>query len=132
MKIITYFIAVVLSLFTFKSSIAGDNYPVVFTCKTPKHLILIDLKSTNNYRYRAWNAPTNTSLIPNVEVMNGRMTYEGTGVCGSKFYSFKTRNVEYSLDDSVKCTEEISPKGAIGNLYVSIDGQEKNHYYCFH
>jgi len=132
MKIINYFIVVVLSIFTFTKSMAGENYPVVFTCKTPKHLIIIDMKSTNSYRYRAWNTPRNTILTPDVEVVNGLMTHEGTGVCGSNYYSFKTRNVEYILDDSVKCTEEIPPKDAIGNLYVLIDGQEKNHFYCFH
>jgi hypothetical protein len=42
MKIINYFIVVVLSIFTFTKSMAGENYPVVFTCKTPKHLIIID------------------------------------------------------------------------------------------
>jgi hypothetical protein len=131
MNIITYFILPFLTFFTITKPMAGENHPVVFTCKTPKHLIIIDMKSPNNYRYRAWNLPKNTSSTADVEVTNGKMTYEGTGVCGSKFYSFQNRNVEYHLDDNAACSEEIPPKDAIGDLYVLIAGQEKNHYYCF-
>ncbi len=110
---------------------AGQPENIVYTCKTPKHIILIDTTSADTYRYRAWNLPKSTSQKPDMVVQNGTMNYEGTGVCGSNYYTFKTGNVEFNVDDSVACTEERPPKDAIGSLYVRVSGEEKNHYYCF-
>ncbi len=106
-------------------------HKIVFKCKTIKHLVLIDTQSAELYRYRAWNLPKNINSKPDIEVMNGQMQLEGTGVCGSRYFTFKTGNVEFNIDDNVACDETHPPKGAVGELEVVVSGKEKNHYYCF-
>jgi len=123
-------LAVIFAISSHQAIAANQLEHIVFTCKTSKHTILIDTITANTYRYRAWNLPKSTHLKPDMEVLDGKMKYEGTGICGSNIYSFKTGNVEFNLDDSVNCSEEWPPKEAIGNLYVVVGGNEKNHYYC--
>lgn len=115
---------------TSKFANATEQYSLVYTCKTAKHTILVDGRSANTYRYRAWNLPKSTNVKPDLEVLNGVMEFQGTGVCATRYYKFKTGNVELSVDDSVACTESHPPKNAVGNLYVIVDGKETNHYYC--
>jgi hypothetical protein len=104
----------------------------VFTCKTKKHLVIIDKPSNSAaFRYRSWNFPQTTSQTPDMEVANGTEETQGTSPCTSTTYTFRSGKIEYVIDNNVTCVEREPPKGAIGNLSVLINGVEKAQYYCF-
>jgi hypothetical protein len=107
----------------------ADN--VVQVCKTEKHNVIIDQLAGDNFRYRAWNLPKNTQGKPDLEIVqSGAMSSAGTGVCGDTEYHFKKGNIEIDVDNDVNCVEGTPPKDAVGNLWVFINGDMKNHYYC--
>lgn len=76
-------------------------------------------------KLRTWR----TSLIQ--RTYRKEVSVEGTGACRHTEYSFKTGKVEFSLDDDVSCIEGNPPANAVGNLNILINGELKNHYYCF-
>ena len=101
-----------------------------FTCKTKKHIILVDKIADESYRYRAWNLPKKITDKPDVEIKNGKMGYEGTGVCGAHVFQFSSGKVEYVLIDSATCGPSETPENASGSLNVKINGEEKALYWC--
>jgi hypothetical protein len=115
-------------LFSFSNTAFADENS--FICKTKKHIILVDKIAAESHRYRAWNIPKKTSDKPDVEIKNGRMNYEGTGVCGSHVFQFSSGKVEYIIIDSATCGPEDTPEKATGSLDVKINGEEKGFYWC--
>jgi hypothetical protein len=115
-------------LFSFLNAAFGDENS--FACKTKKHIILVNKIAAESYRYRAWNIPKKTSDKPDVEIKNGKMSYEGTGVCGSHVFKFSNGKVEYIVIDSATCGPSGTPKNATGSLDVKINGEEKASYWC--
>ena len=101
-----------------------------FLCKTEKHTIQIDKIGAETYKYRSWNKPKTFDSKPDMELTSKDVTISGTGVCRHIDYRFKTGKVEFLVDNDINCVEGRPPANAIGNLRVSISGDEKNHYYC--
>jgi len=101
-----------------------------FSCITEKHTILVDKVDSATYRYRSWNKPKSTDVKPDMELKSKEVLVGGTGACRNTAYSFKVGKVDFILDNNINCIEGKPPANAIGNLYVLINGEEKNHYYC--
>jgi len=101
-----------------------------FICKTEKHTIQIDKIGADTYKYRAWNKPKNIESKPDMELTSKDVSISGTGVCRHIDFSFKTGKVEFLVDNNINCVEGKPPSNAIGNLYILINGEEKNRYYC--
>ena len=104
---------------------------VAFNCVTPKHNIVITKENGNLFRYRSWNIPKSTSEKPDLELKKKNASeIEGTGVCRHTRYLFTSGKTTIEVTDSTDCMEGEPPKNAIGNLFVFIDDEMKNHYYC--
>lgn len=101
-----------------------------FLCKTEKHTIQIDKIGAETYKYRSWNKPKTLDSKPDMELTSKNVTTSGTGECRHTDYRFKTGKVEFLVDNDINCVEGRPPANAIGNLRVSINGDEKSHYYC--
>jgi len=105
----------------------------IFECETIKHIIKIDSEDNSSYRYRSWLKPNDVSNKPNLELINSSSNVirdDGTGVCRHRTYTFKTGVTEILLDDNVNCGEEIPPNNAVGNLWIFVNEELKNHYWC--
>jgi len=103
---------------------------IALKCDTLKHHILIERLIDTQYTYRAWNKPKDTTQKPDLEISNGTVDLEGTGVCATSTYTFKKGNLEINVSDNVSCGDNTTPDNASGDVSVSINGVQKAHYWC--
>ena len=81
--------------------------------------------------YRSWNKPKTTDLKPDMNLKSRDVSLSGSGICRHYEYSFRTGKFEFLLDNNKTCVECKPPANITGNLSVLVDGELKNHYYCF-
>ena len=124
-----YIVLAILASFAFYTKTFAETD--VFRCVTVKHIIIISEPIKGTYHYRSWNKPKAISDKPDMDLKSKEVSVEGTGACRHTEYSFKTGKVEFSLDDDVSCIEGNPPANAVGNLNILVNGELKNHYYCF-
>ena len=104
-----------------------------FTCKTEKHTIIITKAKDNNYQYKSWNKPKLITEKADIELISSELDTTG----GSNKYTFKTGKTEYSVSDQWsrsiddESRGEGGRRGATGDLWISINGKVKSHYYCY-
>ncbi len=121
----------IICLFCFTKNVYAKDDS--FECKTSKHTIIIsEISDDHQARYRSWNLPKKTTEKPDLEIKKGKWDYEGTGICGSRVFKFKSGNVEYIASDGSHCLSPEAPENAVGFVDVEINGQSKNTYWCIH
>jgi hypothetical protein len=109
----------------------SDMPTLTYTCETKTHRISIEDLNNGKYRYRSWNKPKELSEPPDVEVSDGKLHFEGTGVCSYGVYSFTKGNVEYTVSQGLGCTNGSEPKNATGDLHVTVAGKDITQAWCF-
>jgi hypothetical protein len=108
-----------------------DRPALVYTCETKTHRIAIEDLNNGKYRYRSWNKPKALSEPPDIDISDGTVHFEGTGVCTYGVYSFKKGDAEYTIDDGLGCTDGSEPKQATGDLHVAVAGKAVTQAWCF-
>ncbi|MGR9046610.1 MAG: hypothetical protein ACU83N_15070 [Gammaproteobacteria bacterium] len=120
-----------LTLFTLYACLCSANVFAEqdFRCNTSKHTVIVDRLPAGDYRYRVWNKPKSTTQTPDLIVLGGVDTVEGTGPCRHRLWTFNNGAVEYVVS-TLGCTESFPPKGAIGQLAVFVGGEFKKSWWC--
>ena len=108
-----------------------DHLALVYTCETKAHRISIEDLNNGKYRYRSWDKPKELSEKPDIEISDGTLHFEGTGVCSYGVYSFRNGNAEYTIDQGLGCTDGSEPKNATGDLHVTVAGKDVTQAWCF-
>jgi hypothetical protein len=109
----------------------SDKPKLAYTCETKKHRISIEELPTGAARYRSWNKPKSPSGPPDVEISDGKQTFEGTGVCAYPSYTFTVGNIVYEVQGGLGCTDGSEPAKATGRLSVTISGKQVTDAWCF-
>jgi len=113
---------------------AANAYPttpkIEFICDAEKHRVVIDSNASNRSRYRAWNKPHSTTEAPDIEIAGPGANVEGTSPCTHSIWTFKKGRAEFEVSD-MGCTESTPPKGAVGQLSVSVGGTVKQKWWCY-
>jgi len=109
----------------------ADKPALAYTCETKTHRISIEDLNNEKYRYRSWNKPKELNEPPDVEIANGTLHFEGTGICSYGVYSFTKGNVEYIVSQGLGCSDGKEPKGATGDLHVTVSGKDVTQVWCF-
>jgi hypothetical protein len=108
---------------------------VQFACETQKHHVVIDIGTTGAPRYRAWNKPRSATEKPDLELLEGRIDSEGTGLCNYVWWTFTSNTTEIVVS-GLGCYEDTHqpPKGAKGSLDVFTSNGSKKRtasFWCF-
>jgi hypothetical protein len=103
---------------------------IEFICDAEKHRVVIDSNASNRSRYRAWNKPHSTTEAPDIEIAGPGANVEGTSPCTHSIWTFKKGRAEFEVSD-MGCTESTPPKGAVGQLSVSVGGTVKQKWWCY-
>lgn len=85
--------------------------------RTKSFYIRIDDVGDNNYRYASWSINKSTSEKPDLVLLNGQVTFEGSG--GNHYYSFKSGDYVYTCDVTVIGSDTSPP----GRLVVKKSGK---------
>ena len=102
---------------------------VVFVCVTPTHRIEVSTPGgTDVYEYRAWKL--NKKGDDPALSLRGSMDVQGTGECRTRYWTFRNGKYEYVISDSVNCGERMPPAEAIGQLTVSLSGNQISDSWC--
>jgi hypothetical protein len=118
-------------IFLFFSFLNVYANEIVFKCNTPKHKIVITKDKDNLYKYRSWNLKKDFFEKPDLELKRKNASeVQGTRECQITIFTFTSGNTKIELNDSVNCMEGNPPANSVGNLYVYIGNDLKNHYYC--
>jgi len=100
----------------------------IFEDDIGQYHIRIDLMEGHSYRYASWSKGKRISQKPDIIVMNGTITYEGTG--GDLYYKFLNGSYEYRFSVFYVGTEDTPPGRLVvlknGNLILSNDWSGKN------
>jgi len=103
----------------------------MFICNTEKHRIIVAKQSGSVFRYRSWNLPKTVIDKPDMEIFQEKvLSREGSGACKHSQYTFNTGNAQFIIDNNLGCTETDPPKNAVGSLWIFVNGDMKNHYWC--
>jgi hypothetical protein len=101
-----------------------------FICQTDKYRIVVDSETPKTSRYRAWNRPHPLTGPPDLELLDGAMSFEGTGLCSHRLWTFKNGVASYVVQD-LGCTENAPPKDATGMFEVQVSSQTKARGWCY-
>jgi hypothetical protein len=82
----------------------------VLEWETSKFRIRIDDLGHQKYRYAAWPLGKSTSDKPDLVLLNGKVTFEGSG--GNHFYAFSKGKYQYQCDVNV-IGESSMPPGSL-------------------
>ncbi len=113
------------------STINKWNIPKIeYVCQTEAHLIVIDTVPGGNLRYRAWKKPRSLAGAPDLEIMKGDGSFEGTNVCAVPIYTFKNGDTVYRVEGGLGCDPD-APKDATGRLEVTPGGNTIVDFWCY-
>lgn len=104
-------------------------YEIDYVCDTARYHIVIDSKADEIPRYRAWIKRRTMTMIPDMEIDNGSETFEGTGVCAHSIWTFKKGDARFDVSE-LGCTDGSEPKGASGELDITIRGKLRQTLWC--
>lgn len=104
-------------------------YETNYVCDTPKHHIVVDSKADEVPRYRAWVKPHPMTAKPDMEIDLGAEEVEGTGECAYSTWTFKKGDTQFDVGQ-LGCTDGSEPKGAVGQLNITIHGELKQTLWC--
>lgn len=103
---------------------------VEFTCETTKHRVIVDIGTAGQSRYRAWNKPRPLTERPDLEIVKGSKTSEGTGPCSYSLWTFTTGETKFIVQE-LGCYPDSNqpPKGAKGRL--DVEGKTQATWWCY-
>lgn len=105
---------------------------LAFVCETTKHRIVIEDKSSDgSARYRVWNRPKALLEAPDLEIKNGKLGWEGSGVCAYRFWEFPAGSGVTIRVGELGCGPGDEPQGATGDLVVTKKDGSEQRWYCF-
>lgn len=103
---------------------------VVFVCRAEQHRIVVDRLADDRLRYRSWNRPRALTDKPDLELTGGEAEHSGSGVCVHWSWSFTNAKTEYYIAEAA-CTAEEPPKGAIGEMSVTVGSKTLARSWCY-
>lgn len=101
-----------------------------FICDAEKHRVVIDSSAPGKTRYRSWDKPHSLAEPPDMELAGGAPAVEGTSPCTHSIWTFKKGRAAFEVSE-IGCTESTPPKGAVGQLSVSVSGKVKQAWWCY-
>lgn len=104
---------------------------LVYSCETKTHRITISEATSTTFHYRSWNKPKALTETPDLDLLGGKQTYQGTGVCATPTYTFTRGNVTIAVDGALGCSDGSEPPKATGHLTVTIGDKTVTDTYCF-
>lgn len=108
-----------------KPSYAG----VAFACDAEKHRVIVDHGPDGKFRYRAWNKPRLLLDKPDLEISDGKQTFEGSGPCAYAIWQFRSGSAEFKIEETGHCDPDV-PNGASGRLIVSMPEKADVAWWC--
>lgn len=105
-----------------------------YVCQTPTHRIVVETLTSGILRYRSWNKPRFVAGPPDLEILGGEGTVEGTDLCAVSVYTFKNGAAVYRVDGALGCfgdSEPGPPKAATGRLEVTVAGKPQVDSWCY-
>lgn len=114
---------------------AGSHRPasnvggLEFVCDTESYRIVIDTNSLGRLRYRSWNQPRAVTDKPDLEIVPGTESGEGSGGCARRIWKFQKGATEFNVGE-LGCTDGSEPKGTTGELEVLSGDQVQQRSWC--
>ena len=102
-----------------------------FRCVSPERRLLIDGGPDGSSRLRSWDRSSTLSGPADLEIHGGTLTYEGTGPCRARNWSFATEGKEYAVEEGSACGAEATSAGTRGGVVVSADGTVIESFPCY-
>jgi hypothetical protein len=105
-----------------------------YICQTQTHRIVVDIVTGGDLRYRAWNKPRPLTDSPDLEILKGDGTFEGTNFCAVPIYTFKKGTAIYRIEGGLGCfgdNEPGPPKNATGQLVVTLKDKPAVEAWCY-
>jgi hypothetical protein len=105
-----------------------------FVCETDKHRIIVDASATGVGRYRAWNKPRPLTQKPDLELLNGKWSSEGSGPCRYDLFTFTNGKTQYEIGELPGCgagDADSPPQSAIGQLEVVSGDKTESTSWCY-
>lgn len=114
---------------------ASPNSQVIkYVCQTLTHRIVVDSTANGIPRYRSWNKPKPLTDLPDLEIVKGEATFEGTNVCAVQIYTFKSGTATYRVEGGLGCwgdNEPGPPKDSTGRLEITVAGKPATDTFCY-
>jgi len=107
-----------------KSKLVANT--VRFVCDADKHRVIIDAEA--GLRYRAWTKPHSLTEKPDMEITNGKESYEGSGACVHAVWTFAEGTTEFIVSE-LGCGGD-SPPDATGALEVYFPDKPSVTWWC--
>jgi hypothetical protein len=103
-----------------------------YICQTQTHRVVVDALADGALRYRAWNKPRAISEKPDLEILGGKDSFEGSDICAYPVWTFKNGQTAYRAEGALGCYGEVEPpKDATGRLVVTVPGKPDEEAWCF-
>lgn len=104
-----------------------------YVCQTQTHRIVVDEVAGGTLRYRSWKKPRWVTEVPDLELEQGKQSFEGTDVCAVPIFTFTHGSVVYSIDGSLGCFDSSHPPpvNATGHLLVTEAGKAVTDAWCY-
>jgi hypothetical protein len=104
----------------------------VFVCRAENQRAVIDRRQDGRIRFRSWNRPRNPTETPDTELLSGKESFEGTGGCAHKVWTFKIGSGSY-VASQLGCFPDSNPppEGSLGVLSLNVSGQETKRWWCY-
>jgi hypothetical protein len=103
-----------------------------YICQTQTHRVVVDSLADGALRYRAWNKPRAISEKPDLEILGGKDSFEGSDICAYPIWTFKNGQTTYRAEGALGCYGEVEPpKDATGRLVVAVPGKPDEEAWCF-
>ena len=106
---------------------------IEYVCQTETHRIAIETLTGRTLRYRSWNKPRSVAERPDLEILKGDGTFEGTNVCAYPVYTFRSGTAVYRVAGGLGCwgDAEGAPKEATGQLEVTVADKQPISSWCY-
>lgn len=109
-----------------------DQSKLEYVCTTSTHRIAIETTPDGNLRYRSWHLPRPITSAPDLTILRGKQTFEGTGLCAEPIYIFKNGDTTYKLSGRLGCAPD-APELATGDIEITSSRfpADQTHAWCF-
>lgn len=113
-----------------EATVGGPSQPpaLVFHCDAPDRLAIVD-RSVGILRFREWSHRDKQRAQPDVIVIGGKETSEGTNVCAANSWAFDKGHTTYTVSE-LGCTNGSEPSGSTGRLTISRYGKTEASWFC--
>lgn len=112
----------------------GSRRPLTsvrFVCRTETSRMVIDGGSSGPVRLRSWSRPKFVMGRPDVEILLGSETLEGTGPCAHRVWRFPRSDGPIELSET-GCSDGSDPTGVLGSVtWNAEEGRRSKAEWCF-